>query len=297
MRRACKYLTHQTVHDVTKLHAVLCRNKSSNCLKEMSSSLQKWHDVVAAVPTSTILPSGFGNKSGAELKHAAWYGDKLIGEQVAWQLNKFLSSMNTQKHKNIRRGMFLLHNVAVSNRLFADKLQVILPLQSPKNIAIVSLKKVHDAGTMIEAAVHAVSNLPASKKHEAIATLAKFLIVQAAQESETLPRESNEKLLKFMKVDCIESIETKKQKASAIFAVNVPSSVIIEAISEDRALFVLNKYGGKVHCIDLSKHPPTFRATAVLNGSVVSSEASRKKSAKRHAAYTLLMKMKKAHNL
>lgn len=299
MRRACKYFLNQTVHDFGKIGVMFCRNKSSNSRNEKTSSLKKWHDVVAAIPTSQILPTRFGNKSGTAVTEAAWYGDKLIGEQVALQLHKFLLSMNgiitsdEEKHKNVRRGMHMLHGVAVSNQLFADELKVILPSHAPKNVAIVSQKEVHDAGTMIEAAVYAVSSLSESKKYDALATLAKFLIVQAAQGKETLPREMNEELLNFMEADYYES---GKQKANSIFQTNVRSTFIIEELSEKKALFVLNKYGGKVDCMDLNQHPPKFRATAALNGTVVSSEASRKKSAKRHAAYTLLKKMKKANN-
>lgn len=294
MRRACNYLMKQIVHDFGKIGVTISRNKSSHCRNEKLTSLKKWHDVVAAIPTSQILPTGFGNKSGTAVTEAAWYGDKLIGEQVALQLHKF--SMNEviasdgQKLKNIRHGMHMLHGVAVSNKLFADELKVILPSHAPKNVAIASQKKVHDAGTMIEAAVYAVSSLSASKKHEALATLAKFLIVKAAQGKETLPREMSEKLLNFMKADYF---DCGKQKANSILQTNVR---INDEISEESALLVLNKYGGKVDCMDLkNQHPPKFRATAELNGTFVSSEASRKKAAKRHAAYTLLKKMKKAN--
>ncbi len=210
MRLCFQSLTLRNPHVSKKADGILHRFQSSNCTRAMLPSLRKWHDVVAAIPTLEILPKGFGNKSGNAIKEAAWYGDKLIGQQVVLQIRTFFSFLKDSvrdsdmelKHQDRRHGMGSLgplYGVATSNRMFADELKAILPSHAPRNIAILSRKQVHDAGTMIEAAVFAVSNLSAPKKHEAIAALTKYLIAQAAQVNRTLSREMNEKLLNFMK--------------------------------------------------------------------------------------------------
>ena len=304
---ACKSLTHSTPSSrCRKVSVPLFRSKTSSCKSNLLSSLQTWHDIVAKVPISEILPTGFGNKSGIEVKESAWYGDKLIGEQVASQLHKFLSSMkdtinfsNEHNHKEIRRGMHVLYNMAVSNQRFADELKLILPSHATRNVLIVSKNKVHDAGTMVEAAVSAVSNLSEPQKYESIATLAKYLIFQAAQGAKFLPSEVNEKLLIFVKAGNTkdplvgEHRETLHVKKSTLTKAK-------EAISEHKALSFLNQYGGKVDCMDLcttrgsNKNQVSFYATATLNGISVSSKAFRKKLAKRQAAYFLLKEMEKA---
>ena len=108
------------------------------------------------------------------------------------------------KHQDRRHGMGSLgplYGVATSNQMFAEELKAILPSHAPRNIAIVSRKKVHDAGTMVEAAVFAVSNLSEPEKDEAISVLAKYLIAQAAQVNtgRTISREMNKTLLAFLK--------------------------------------------------------------------------------------------------
>lgn len=294
---AGKYLTRKSTSLSRKVGALQCQNKSSNCTLELMPSLRQWHEAVEEIPTSQILPAGFGNKSGIAVKEAAWHGDKLIGEKIALQLHTFLFSMKDTvlasdelKH-NIGGDLRMLYNVAVSNQLFADNLKMILPLHAPRNIAIVSQQKVHDAGTMIEAAVSAVSRLSDPKKHESIAILAKYLIVQAAQNMDTtLPRKVEEKLMNYMKVSWVEQ-KTKKVCSKKLHLKSVPQ---IEQLSEDRALMTLNQYGGKVDCIALRQNPAKFRATASLDGTHASSEASRKKLAQRQAAFNLLSKMKKA---
>jgi hypothetical protein len=301
---ACKYLTHPIAVPVLKnVSLPLSRNLSSKRSSEMLPSLQTWHNVVAAVPISEILPPGFGNTYGIGVKESAWHGDKLIGQHVAFKLDAFLSSSmknishstDKQIRKEIRHGVHMLRNVAVSNQLFADELKVILPEHIPKNISIISKQKVHDAGTMLEAAVFAVSNLSDPRKHESIALLAKHLIVKAAQGTKIFPTEINKKFLAFMKTGNLKSRLVEEFVAKS----RLPK--INEPISEDRALSILNKYGGKINCSDhrtatSKNHQGLFSATAKLNDTSVTSKATRKKLAKRQAAYSLLMKMKNAHS-
>ena len=195
-----------------KVDGILHRFQSSSCTRAMLPSLRKWHDVVAAIPTSEILPLGFGNKSRNDVKQAAFYGDRLIGQQVVLQIRTFFSFLKDSvrdsnielKHQDRRHGMGSLgplYGVATSNQMFAEELKAILPSHAPRNIAIVSRKKVHDAGTMVEAAVFAVSNLSEPEKDEAISVLAKYLIAQAAQVNtgRLISREMNKTLLAFLK--------------------------------------------------------------------------------------------------
>jgi hypothetical protein len=157
----------------------------TNQTHRASSSLSQWHQAVATIPLSKILPLlGAGNQLNADAYDEAWYGDKLIAQEVASQLHRLLSSeaqrrriFGDDERCTLRSSFHRLHVVAVSNRVLADNIQEILPLHVPPNVQYLTKKQVHRAGTMVEAAIAAVSKHPTN--HRSVSNLAAYLIDKA----------------------------------------------------------------------------------------------------------------------
>ena len=132
-------------------------------------SLQTWHSTVSEIPLSSLLPVGLGGTTLANV--GAFYGDKILGHRVALsQASHFereRESSPHSPHREVREvTLELLTNCqsdAVSNALFSSLLPKILPHHATPEIVTAVSRQVHDAGTMVEAAVHAVSQLPGSR--------------------------------------------------------------------------------------------------------------------------------------
>ena len=144
------------------------------------SSLSNWHRAVSQVPLDKILPLGYGGLTDYA-NIAAYYGDKRIGYEVALELEKLCAatspgtSTSTSSIAFPPEGTHRFHaspawlssitQQAISNKLFKDKFSDILPLHS-KNIKTDLLQtQVHDAGTMVEAAIDAVAKLENSQEN------------------------------------------------------------------------------------------------------------------------------------
>jgi hypothetical protein len=157
----------------------------TNQTHTVSSSLSQWHQAVATIPLSKILPLlGAGNQLNAYAYDEAWYGDKLIAQEVASQLHRLLSSeaqrrriFGDHERCTLRSSFHRLHVVAVSNQVLADNIQEILPLHVPPNVEYLTKQQVHRAGTMVEAAIAAVSKHPTN--HRSVSNLATYLIDKA----------------------------------------------------------------------------------------------------------------------
>ena len=135
---------------------------------ESKKQLQNWHAAVAKVPLSSILPPGFGGTSECA-NIAAFFGDKRIGFQVALAARERISAGTGEMSLG---ALTDLQSEATSNQMLASRLADILPLHVTPDMSQWAAKQIHDAGTMVEAAVEAVH---ADKDVAAISELARFL--------------------------------------------------------------------------------------------------------------------------
>jgi hypothetical protein len=136
-------------------------------------ALTKWHVAVANVPLSQVVPLGFGAASDTA-NIAAFYGDKRIGTEVALTLRNIADS---------DVGVAWLSEVmaeAVSNQMFASRLGDILPVHSKGLLKLAEIQ-LHDAGTMVEAAIDAVVSAGGVAGEEAVSELASWLVEAALQ--------------------------------------------------------------------------------------------------------------------
>ena len=133
----------------------------------LSPPLSQWLLAVASVPRQKLIPSGLGAETD-KANVDAFYGDKVLGAAVARALRHV--------EPNEVGYMSIVSSEAVSNRNLAQKLEQILPTQSD-GIAKISSRELHDAGTMVEAAVAAVDGMDDGDR--AIRNLAEWLVSEA----------------------------------------------------------------------------------------------------------------------
>ena len=133
----------------------------------LSPPLSQWLLAVASVPRQKLIPPGLGAETD-EANVDAFYGDKVLGAAVARALRHV--------EPNEIGYMSIVSSEAVSNRNLAQKLEQILPTQSD-GIAKISSRALHDAGTMVEAAVAAVDGMDDGDR--AIRNLAEWLVSEA----------------------------------------------------------------------------------------------------------------------
>ena len=168
------------------LSTIMCMANTTRtrCLMHTVSSLSKWHAAVAQIPLSTILPIGFGAASN-KANIAAFFGDQRINMEVTLALQR-ISTMPNSPHKVDLGWLTQVKSEAVSNRMFAKNVGLILPDQSQDFVGLAQ-RQSHDAGTFVEAAVEAVAtSIPGGEPgREAVAELAEWLV------QETLKRGDN----------------------------------------------------------------------------------------------------------
>ncbi|OEU15872.1 hypothetical protein FRACYDRAFT_240568 [Fragilariopsis cylindrus CCMP1102] len=162
------------------LSTIMCMSNTARtrCLMHTVSSLSKWHAAVAQIPLSTILPIGFGAASN-KANIAAFFGDQRINMEVTLALQR-ISTMPNSPYKVDLRWLTQVKSEAVSNRMFAKNLGLILPDQSQGFVELAEHQP-HDAGTFVEAAVEAVAtSIPGGDSgREAVAELAEWLVQEA----------------------------------------------------------------------------------------------------------------------
>ena len=162
------------------LSTIMCMSNTARtrCLMHTVSSLSKWHAAVAQIPLSTILPIGFGAASN-KANIAAFFGDQKINMEVTLALQR-ISTMPNSPYKVDLGWLTQVKSEAVSNRMFAKNVGLILPDQSQGFVGLAQ-RQSHDAGTFVEAAVEAVAtSIPGGESgREAMAELAEWLVQEA----------------------------------------------------------------------------------------------------------------------
>lgn len=130
----------------------------------VENRLSRWHEAVSRIPVSAILPIGLGNDHN-RANIAAFYGDQQIRSAVGKVLRDRGSSSNGLEWLTQVSGQ------AVSNDLFASVFQDILPAHCNAELMKLLRTQIHDAGTMVEAAVDAVK-----EQEEVVLELASWLV-------------------------------------------------------------------------------------------------------------------------
>jgi Double-stranded RNA binding motif len=156
---------------------------------------------LSRIPLSRILPIGLGNASDVA-NRTAFFGDKVLNHRISQILRekKFHELADPPEHESpaMPAGaevyhipdigfLTLLQGQAMSNQIMAQHVPEILgshPEMTPELLQRATTLQIHDAGTMIEAAVDAIlhwnqDDTPPSDAERAIQEFAEFLVHQA----------------------------------------------------------------------------------------------------------------------
>jgi Double-stranded RNA binding motif len=172
-------------------------NAQSSSIAE--SSLEVWYKAVADIPLKQILPIGLGN-AVERANVNAFFGDKRMNLEIAKILRRrqrttalsSSSSSNESSSDNASenhsfeeppslRDLTTLQSLAMSNQLLSQCLPTVLPQHMNGDLTqmIQQNSQIHDAGTMMEAAVDVVATSRPELADLAIAELAAYLVDQA----------------------------------------------------------------------------------------------------------------------
>jgi hypothetical protein len=145
----------------------------------LSPLLTTWYSLTKHIPIQQILPIGLGNPTELP-NHNAFFGDKRLNMHVSLLLRTQSDDTTATYSNNNNTSPSLppvgtvtnIQSIAMSNQLLASCIAQILPFHMTTieygNIytaLIQNNSQIHDAGTMIEAAVDYVANLPFSSMH------------------------------------------------------------------------------------------------------------------------------------